>query len=484
MARNKNRKRSLFRAVPWPVWLLTVGAAAWIGRKWLLIGATIVAFHPVPVPPIFLGEPQSSQEAQLQDLRHFEHVRRNERSWTDESRARFDAQVAALQERAGEMTDAEFMLGLARAQATIDNGHSNASVTAMIRRFPHLPIRTAFFGDELRVLRASADHKELLSMRVTHINGHDVNKVVRRFRDAFGGTDANYRIMVPLLLETPAYLAAIGISGPDTIVRLETDDAAAVERKLTPIDGGEIETWTIPGDLPLSWKKDTDASIAFVPPETPLYLRRNERGYWLEEIAGFNAVYINLRTNVDDGSGQSLRAFSHEAVEALRARAEKPCVIIVDLRFNHGGDYSLTHQLMVSLGDIVGPDGRVYILTSGNTFSAAIVSIAFAKESAPDRTILVGEEIGDRLQFWAEGWRYDLPNSGFRARYATAYYDLQDGCRGLFRCYWGAFYLFPVIVADLDVDIHAPLSFEAYAAGRDPAMEAIIAAERARGATP
>jgi hypothetical protein len=158
--------------------------------------------------------------------------------------------------------------------------------------------------------------------------------------------------------------------------------------------------------------------------------------------------------------------------------------VIVDLRFNRGGDYSLTHDLMAALGDIVGSDGRTYFLTSGSTFSAAIVSIAFARQAAPGRTFIVGEEIGDRLQFWAEGWRYDLPNSGFRARYATAYYDLQHGCRGFFRCYWGAFHLFPVIVDDLDVDIPAPLTFEAYAAGRDPALEAIAIAEAARRSMP
>jgi hypothetical protein len=54
----------------------------------------------------------------------------------------------------------------------------------------------------------------------------------------------------------------------------------------------------------------------------------------------------------------------------------------------------------------------------------------------------------------------------------------------LFRCYWGTYYLFPVIVDDLDVDIPAPLTFNAYAAGRDPAMEAVSAAERAREVAP
>lgn len=472
---------TLLRAIPRPLWALGLGAAVWLGRKWLLIAATILAFHPIPIPPLFQGEPESAQEAQLQDLRHFEHVRRNERSWSAETRARFDTQVAALRSRAGAMSDAEFMLGLARAQAAIDNGHSNASVSSMVRRFPHLPIRTTFFGDELRVLRATAADQDLLGARVTHINGVEIEMIAARFRDALGGTDASFRIVAPLLLETPAYLNAIGISGSELTISFAMNDAATIERTLAPVDVN-IEKWSIPGDLPLPWKRDSESLLALTPAAAPLYLQREESGYWREDIPDLDAVYLNLRTNIDHDAGPSLRAFATETVEALRSHTSPPRAVIVDLRFNHGGDYSLTHGLMVSLGDIVGPNGRVYFLTSGNTFSAAIVSIAFAKQAAPDRTVIVGEEIGDRLQFWAEGWRYGLPNSGFGARYATAYYDLQNGCEGLFRCYWGAFYLFPVIVDDLDVDISAPLTFEAYVAGRDPALEAIQAAEAAREA--
>ena len=470
-----------FRLVPWPFWVLIVGAAAWFGRSWLLIAATIIAFHPIPIPPLFQGEPSTVEEAQLQDLRHFAHVRRNERSWTPESRERFDTLVASLRERAGQMSEAEFMLGLARAQATIDNGHSNASATAMVRRFPHLSIRTAFFGDELRVLRATPEHQDLLGARVTHVGDLSVAEVLRHFRDAFGGTDSSFRVIAPLLLETPAYLSAIGVAGSSVALRFETADTTAIDRTLAAVDAQDIETWTIPGDLPLFWRRDSEALLSFTPSDQPLYLRETERGYWRTELPELDATYINIRTNLDDESGQSLRDFSAETVTALRGRA--PRAVIVDLRFNHGGDYTLTHALMSSLGDVVGEHGRVYIITSGNTFSAAIVSTAFAEEAAPDQTLIVGEEIGDRLQFWAEGWGYALPSSGFRARYATAFYDLQHGCTGLFRCYWGAFHLFPVIVSDLDVDIRAPLTFEAYAAGRDPALEAIQALEALHGET-
>jgi len=467
-----------FRVVPWYVWLVLLGLAAWFGRRILLIVATVIAFHPIPIPPLFQGAPETVLEARLQDLQHFQHVPRNERSMTPEMRARFDRSVAEVTRNAASLTDAGFMLGLARAQAEIDNAHSNANVVSMVRRLPHLPVRTAFFNDELRVLRAAPGHEDLLGSRITHIAGLPVNEVAHRFRDAFGGNDAYFRIVIPLLLETPAYLNAVGIPGDAIEIEFDRGSEAPQTRALKAAPPAGDASWVLPGALPLHWRRDAAAWTALRPAGDPLYLQHPDRGYWRRALPDQGAVYINLRTNIDDSSGQSLEAFVAETIADLRNT--RPATVIVDLRFNPGGDYSLTHPLMSALGDIVGPDGRVYLLSSNNTFSATIVSMAFAKQGAPGRTVIVGEEIGDRTAFWAEGWRYELPNSGFGARYSTAFYDLRNGCKGLFRCYWGAFFLMPVIVDDLDVDIPTPITFADYAAGRDPGMEAIAKAEAAR----
>lgn len=467
-----------FRVIPWYVWLVVLGAAAWFGRRILLIVATVIAFHPIPVPPLFQPPPKTVLEARLQDLQHFEHVRRNERSMTPEMYARFDRRVADIRSHAATMTDAEFMLGLARAQAEINNAHSNGNVVSMVRRLPHLPVRTAFLDGELRILRAAPGYEDLLGSRITDIGGQPVGEVARRFRDALGGNDAYFTVVAPLLLETPAYLNAVGIPGDAIEIQIQGSGDAPV-RVLKAITPSADARWVSPGALPLYWRRDTAAAwTALRPSGDPLYLQQPDRGYWRHALPDRDAVYINLRTNIDDDTGQSLKAFVDATVADLRR--VRPATVIVDLRFNPGGDYSLTHPLMSALGDIVGPDGRVYLLSSNNTFSAAIVSMAFAKQGAPDRTVIVGEGVGDRTAFWAEGWRYELPNSGFGARYSTAFYDLRNGCKGLFRCYWGAFFLMPVIVDDLDVDIPAPITFADYAAGRDPGMEAIEKAEAVR----
>lgn len=462
-----------FRMIPWWGYLLALAVLAWFGRGVLLIAATIIAFHPIPVPPLFRGEPETVAEARLQDLEHFQHVRRNERSFDRAGREAFADAIDDLADRAADLTDAGFQLELARLQAMIDNGHSNASATRMVRPFPRLPIRSAWITGELRILRVLPGYEALLGADIRAINGVPAEEAIWAFRDAFGGVDASYVTFAPLLLETPAYLAAVGLAAESTILDVELLDGTRTTISLDAVEPPEEAERVFSGDLLQPWRRESDLWLAFAPERGPLYLDRPDRGYWHVELPDHDAVYIGLRTNLDDDSGESLSGWIDRVLPLIEAAS--PRHIIVDQRFNGGGDLTQTEPLMTALGDIVGAEGRVYLLASGNTFSAGIVNLAMAKEAAPDRTILVGEPIGDRLQFWAEGWWFRLPNSGFRARYSTGFYDLQNGCEGLFICHWGSLHIFPVIVDDLDIDIPAPLTFEAYAAGRDPAMDAILA---------
>jgi hypothetical protein len=464
-----------FRVIPWYLWLAALGVAAWFGRGILIIIATVIVFDPIPVPPLFFPEPATVVEARTQDLQHFRHVRRNERSLDDAGRARLDAAVENLRAHMGELTDAGFQLELARVQAVIDNGHSNASATRMVQGFPRLPVRSAWMDGEVRILRALPGFEDLLGGRVSHVDGEPVDAVMACFRNAFGGTDEFFLTIAPLFLETPAYLEAVGLDGDAATYRIELMSGEMVERVLEPVAVDPDLMRIAPGDLPMMWSVESDEWISFEPAGDALQWRHPDQGYWIERLPGLDAAFIELRMNYDDDSGETLRDFTVRAAAELAQM--QPRIIILDQRFNAGGDLGRTHDLMLAMADAVGPEGRVYLLAGNNTFSAGIVNLAVAKEAAPDRTRLVGEPIGDRLQFWAEGWWYNLPNSGFRARYSAGYYDLQHGCHGIFICPWSSLHIFPVIVDDLDIDIAAPLTFEAYAAGRDPGLEAIYAAE-------
>jgi hypothetical protein len=126
--------------------------------------------------------------------------------------------------------------------------------------------------------------------------------------------------------------------------------------------------------------------------------------------------------------------------------------------------------------------GRIFVLTSPWTFSAAISSLGYLEQSAPARVTIVGEPVGDRLEFFSEGDVVELPRSGLSVLDATERHDYRNGCRAARDCHRHVV-RHPIAVPSLAPDIAAPWTVEAYLAGRDPGMEAVavaLAAEPAR----
>ena len=104
------------------------------------------------------------------------------------------------------------------------------------------------------------------------------------------------------------------------------------------------------------------------------------------------------------------------------------------------------------------------------TFSAGIVSAAFIKQAGADRVVILGEPVGDRLQFLSEGNRGCLPNYPLCVSYATGKHDYQHPCHDLKVCFW-LNYLYPTRVRSLDPDETIPLTFAQWRGGRDPVYE-------------
>ena len=117
------------------------------------------------------------------------------------------------------------------------------------------------------------------------------------------------------------------------------------------------------------------------------------------------------------------------------------------------------------------------MLTSPWTFSAAISTAGYLKQAGGSRVTIVGEMVGDRLEFWAEGRLARLPYSGAAMSYSTQRHDYKTGCKPYTDCH-GSVVRHPIAVPSLAPDISAPLTIEDIIAGRDPGMDAIAKALR------
>jgi len=131
---------------------------------------------------------------------------------------------------------------------------------------------------------------------------------------------------------------------------------------------------------------------------------------------------------------------------------------------------------MIELPSLVADEGRVFVLTSGRTFSAGISSLGYLKQASGARVVIVGEPIGDYLEFWAEGQIVELPVSKAVLLNATERHNYVTGCPEA-DCH-DSIRNNPIRVSSLEPDILTPLTYEDYSAGRDPALERVRQALR------
>jgi hypothetical protein len=206
----------------------------------------------------------------------------------------------------------------------------------------------------------------------------------------------------------------------------------------------------------------------------PISLSDFDTAFRSLSLPGTCAQFVQLKSNVDQG-GQSIKNFLSST--ASRLRQDRPCNVIFDLRYDGGGDFVNTYGFARDLPKMTAAGGKIIVLTGPATFSAGISTVAFVKHAGQGRAVIVGEPVGDRLQFFSEGGLSCLPNSPLCVAYETGKHDYQHACTDWEVCFW-LNYFFPLQVESLDPDEAIGLSFKDWRAGVDPVLNRAITLSR------
>jgi hypothetical protein len=295
---------------------------------------------------------------------------------------------------------------------------------------------------------------------------------LREIAHALTGGTAGFRDRAtPLLLESPQLLHAAGATrAPAEAMYVFEVDGRRIERRLV----GEAPDPAVPSH-PATLALYPDPGIPegegwrslLEPNAAPWALQDAAARFRWSEAPELNAMVVELRQNRST-PGHDIEDFQELVERELHAR--KPRNLVLDMRMNGGGDLTTTRSFMQGLPKLV--PGRIFVLTSPWTFSAAISSTGYLEQTAPDRVTIVGEEVGDRLEFWSEGRPLTLARSGIVISRATERHDYATGCKPYKDCH-GNVVRHPISVRTLEPNVAAPWTIEAYRAGRDPAMEAV-----------
>ena len=367
-------------------------------------------------------------------------------------RAQFDSALAAIRQRLPTLARHQVIVELMRLAAAVADGHSNVSPWRdTLVAFHTLPVALYRFQEGYFVRAATREHAGLLGARVLRIGDVSIDSAEALVAPLLGRDNAMAVVQwAPQLLRMPEVLHALGLardpSGAELTLELggqrQRVTLRATER-FPNLTGDGDRSWT----LPEGWVDLRERA------RQPLWLERVTETRWFTYVPEGRLLYLQL--NAIAQPGEPMEAFFARALTAAdSAGAER---FVLDLRHNGGGNgyfnYPIVRALVRSRFD---EPGRLFVITSRRTFSAAQMLISdLEKWTHP---VFVGEPSGSRGNHYGDSQRLLLPHHGVTVRVSTLwwqYWDPRDTRQ------W------------IDVQLPAPLTVADYAAGRDPALEAI-----------
>ncbi|MGF1454934.1 MAG: hypothetical protein ACFB6R_06100 [Alphaproteobacteria bacterium] len=471
----------------WAVWLKRglwylflswlVATVVFFALYWRMIHM-VVTYNTILIPP-FYAEPADTAQARAQDLDYLRKLITIDRSFSESARAEFTALLDGAAPKLADMSDAAFYLLIAKAAALADNGHTGISDQPLYRRFKTIRARLHWFADGLFVVRAEARHALAVGQRVLAVDGRPIAKVVAGLSAYRGGNAPWRRALTPLMIEAPAILHAAGLAeSPEGITfTLEAADGAVTTMRFEAVAPED------PGALPRrrAWRRVTPAVLpeesdalwvrAFTREgdDAPLYLRDLDAPFFAPLPGGGH--YIRTQTGFGSPT-QSVPAFFEAALSGIPDGSLD--YLVVDYRWNSGGDYTKAIAFAKAAPEKVKPGGTLYLAVGPQTFSAAIVAVAMLKYYGGEKSVIIGTPMGDRGQFWAErGMSFVLPNSGYAINYATGYHDWEKGCTGEPYCFT-LNQIHEVPAGSLAPQIRLAPTFADYTAGRDVVMDWVL----------
>ncbi len=342
------------------------------------------------------------------------------------TRDAFDASIDTLIARTPSMSHHELIVELAAIVAAVGDGHTRLTLPIVdgsgfftghsptpppafpAMRFRYLPVRLAAFADGLFVHEIGREHAGDLGARVEGIGGVPIDEVVTRVsRVVHHDNDHQRRALLPSRLVLPELLHALGIVEDPGHVRLALSSADGDRHTvvLSPVPEGTAAEWV------------SASSLSGV---SPLRDGHPDRNFWFEVLDEPNVVYGQY-DEVYDEEDETIAAFATRLTGVVEST--KAAALVLDLRFNRGGDNSLNRSFLHALirCRALDPPGRLFVLIGRNTFSAAMM---FALDlETHTSAIFVGEPTGARPNHFGDSRKIRLPNTGLTLRVSTLYWQ-------------------------------------------------------------
>src|SRR5215471_17763487 len=444
-----------------------------------ILGQVEEGGRPVPTRltrSIELPPPADRIEAWRQDLDFaVTHLAEYDRSFSAEARIAFLRAISALNFNLPHLDDDQVLAALSGAIALSGNAHTRLrlSPTRYDEFTTEFPIRIWWFEDGPRVIKAAPASRRAVGCRLVAIEGHPVSEARSQVMQLFAGNEAWASYLVPVYFTCPELMHGLGLIRSHESASWTFEDAGGKRFDLrihaTRLNrhAAPTESWQDLSPLAVTGSGRWPTALAPEAERLPLCLRHPERAYWFTFLQESGLLYFQFNRSENDTAQQTFDTFGDSLLAFGRGTPIRD--MVVDLRFNSGGNLVVARDFFERLArePWVDRPGHLFVIVGRCTFSAGLYHAAQMKQLS--RATFVGEPVGDRLDYWAEGGQIVLPNSAVAIWYSNGFhrYSLVDHPEH-------QPYFEQLSVPALEPDVTARLSSADYLAGRDPALEAIL----------
>jgi tetratricopeptide (TPR) repeat protein len=328
------------------------------------------------------------------------------------------------------------------------------------------PVRIDRFADGYYITAVSTNHENLLGSRVLRVCDIGIEEAFEKVATV-ASADSRYAWpkTVPPFFSNAAIMHALGIVGGEKLqIEILTPDNQHLEVSIPSVNWQEIFSWTRQGFRAPGGRDYVNVYDILNNRDTeiPLHLRQlGEKRYWFEFLPEHEALYVQFNW-VSNDPDEPFAQFNQRLWKFYEDHSEEINVFILDMRYNDGGNGSLLQPLIHGFirHENISRAGKLYCIVGPGTYSAATRCLGEMIQNTD--VVVVGEATSGPLNWCSDYLYFELPSSGHVLLVSSLCW--QRGYPSDTRGYFPPDYTVPVTATDLF-------------AGRDKALEAILAGE-------
>ncbi len=356
----------------------------------------------------------------------------------------FEDAINTLDSKLNTLDDSQIIMELNRLIAMGGDSHTNLQFNTYAKAMNRLPIQVIVLSDGVFISAATAPYKDLVGAQIIRFGDSDAADAFKQISVLFGyennsrliNAGSSYITLIPAL-------AAVGLADQ---FDQDTFDLTIKDKSTERVVTFDC---TVPKARP-TWVSFAQSFKDGL----PLMYRKSNGNYQTEFLQDSKTMYLayNKCQDAEDFPLRLLVTFINEKSDEFDAQR-----IVIDLRFNGGGDETVLWPMIESLkkSKRFNKPGDIIALTSRYTFSSAMSNAQQLRDRAG--AILIGEPTGGKPNHFGEIKSFELPNSKLIVSHSTKWFQKVEG--------------------DPDAvhpDVLIEVNSEDFFAGNDPVLDAAL----------